>query len=58
MSQIVETARYLHGLQIHPVGLVVALALFAAFIEQRMTRRRTPDFSTAYRDVNGRPPRG
>lgn len=56
MNEIAETARYLHGLQLHPVGVVVALALFAAFVEQRMARRRTPDFSTAYRDIARRPP--
>jgi hypothetical protein len=56
MNEIAEAAKYLHGLQIPPVGVVVALALFAAYVEQRMARKRTPDFSAAYRDLPNHPP--
>jgi hypothetical protein len=51
MSQQFEVLRLAHSLAGHPLGLVVALALIAALIEQRMARRRTPDFSVAYRDI-------
>ncbi len=51
MSQSAEVLRIAHSLAGHPLGVVVALALIAALIEQRLTRRRTPDFSVAYRDL-------
>ncbi len=46
-----EVLRYLHTATTHPVAVVVIAALLAALIEQRMARRRTPDFSVAYRDI-------
>jgi len=55
MSQLLEVAHYIRSLQIHPLGLVIVAALLAALIEQRMARRRTPDFSAAYRDIDGPP---
>ena len=56
MSQFLEVVHYLRSLQIHPLAGVIVAALLAALIEQRMARQRTPDFSTAYRDI-GAPPR-
>jgi hypothetical protein len=57
MSQIAEVLRFVHILADHPLRLVVVLALIAALIEQRLARRRTPDFSFAYRDIHGAPPK-
>ncbi|HXA40840.1 MAG TPA: hypothetical protein VNW53_17705 [Phenylobacterium sp.] len=57
MSQGLEILRLAHILADHPLRLVVVLALIAALIEQRLTRRRTPDFSFAYRDIHGAPPK-
>jgi hypothetical protein len=57
MSQILEILRYLRALDINPLAAVVVVALVAAFAEQRWLRKRTPDFSTAYRDIRGRPPK-
>jgi hypothetical protein len=57
MSQTVEVLRFVHILADHPLRLVVALALIAALIEQRLARRRTPDYSFAYRDIHGAPPK-
>jgi hypothetical protein len=58
MSQdLVEVLRFAHGLAEHPLGLVVGLALLAALIEQRLARRRTPDFSVAYRDIHPAAPK-
>jgi hypothetical protein len=51
MSQSAEVLRIVHSLAGHPVWVVVALALIAALVEQRLARRRTPDFSVAYRDL-------
>ena len=55
MSQLYEALRHLRDLEVNPLGAVIAAALLAALIEQRMARRRTPDFSTAYRDISGKP---
>lgn len=51
MSQALEVLRIAHNLAGHPLAVVVVLALIAALVEQRMARRRTPDFSVAYRDI-------
>lgn len=56
MSQFQEAVHYLRLLEIHPLAGVILAALLAALIEQRLARQRTPDFSTAYRDINGAPP--
>ncbi|WP_394761864.1 hypothetical protein [Phenylobacterium sp.] len=55
MSQVLEVVHYLRSLPIHPLGGVIFAALLAALVEQRMARRRTPDFSTAFRDISGPP---
>lgn len=57
MSQGLEVLRIVHSLADHPLGVVVALALIAALVEQRLARRRTPDFSVAYRDIHRAPPK-
>ena len=51
MDQVLEVLRHARTLPIHPLPAVVISALLAALIQQRLLRRRTPDFSTAYRDV-------
>jgi len=51
MNQLIEIYRHIHSLGVDPVALVVGFALVAALVEQRMARRRTPDFSGAYRDI-------
>jgi hypothetical protein len=56
MSQLLEVLHRLHALAAHPLALVVVLALLVALLEQRLTRRRTPDFSLAYRDIAAKPP--
>jgi len=58
MNQVIEVYRHIRGLGIDPLAVVVGAALVAALLEQRMTRKRTPDFSAAYRDIAGRPDRG
>ncbi|MBS0361232.1 MAG: hypothetical protein JSR98_07620 [Proteobacteria bacterium] len=55
ISQLIEFLRPFRALEAHPLSLVVTAALLAALIEQRMAKRRTPDFSTAFRDVKGPP---
>jgi len=58
MSQsLLEVLRIAHSLAEHPLRLVIVLALIAALIEQRLARRRTPDFSVAYRDLHAAPPK-
>lgn len=47
----------LHPLMAHPLVMVVIVALIVALIEQRLARRGTPDFSIAFRDVKGPPPK-
>jgi len=46
-----------HTLAAHPLAVVIVLALIAALVEQRLARRRTPDFSVAWRDIKGPPPK-
>jgi hypothetical protein len=55
MDQVLEVLHHVRSLPVHPLPLVVIGALLAALIEQRLTRRRTPDFSVAYRDITGAP---
>ncbi|HZZ31813.1 MAG TPA: hypothetical protein VFE10_07430 [Phenylobacterium sp.] len=57
MSQVAEVLRFIHILADHPLRLVVTAALVAALIEQRLARRRTPDYSFAYRDIHGASPK-
>ena len=55
MSQLLELLHHLQPLTVHPLAVVVSCALLAALLEQRMARRRTADFSGAYRDIKGPP---
>ncbi len=55
VSQLLEVLHRLHAVSAHPLATVVIAALLAALIEQRLARRRTPDFSVAWRDINGAP---
>lgn len=63
MSQVLEVLRHFvlevlehfRALGINPLAAVVIAALVAAIGEQHWLRRRTPDFSTAFRDVHSRP---
>jgi hypothetical protein len=57
VHQGLEFLGHLHGLAAHPLALVVTLALIAALVEQRLARRRTPDFSGAWRGIDGPPPK-
>ena len=57
ISQLIEFLRPLRPLEAHPLALVITAGLLAALIEQRMAKRRTPDFSTAFRDITGPPPK-
>jgi len=54
LSQLIEIYRHVRTLGVDPVAVVVGFALVAALVEQRMARRRTPDFSGAYRDIMDR----
>jgi hypothetical protein len=54
MNQLTEVIHYVRGLQIDPLVLVCIAALLAALIQQRMARAHTPDFSNAYRDLDGK----
>jgi hypothetical protein len=57
VHQGLEILSRLHALAAHPLALVVAFALLAAIVEQRLARRGAPDFSGAWRGVNGPPPK-
>jgi hypothetical protein len=57
VHQGLEYLGHLHGLAAHPLALVVGLALIAALVEQRLARRRTPDFSGAWRGIDRAPPK-
>ncbi|HZZ69622.1 MAG TPA: hypothetical protein VFE18_15735 [Phenylobacterium sp.] len=57
LNQILSAFGRWHALAGHPIAVVVTFALIAALIEQRLARRRTPDFSVAWRDIHGAPPK-
>ncbi len=57
VSRLLEVVHRLHGLMAHPLATVIVAALLAALLEQRIARRRTPDFSGAWRGINGAPPK-
>jgi hypothetical protein len=58
MSQfVIDLVHHLHTSGINPLVGVIVAALLAALIEQRWARKRTPDFSVAYRDIHGGPPK-
>ena len=57
MSQVLEMLHHLRLLAAHPFAVVAALALLVALLEQRLVRRRTADFSVAYKDIKGPPPK-
>jgi hypothetical protein len=54
MDQVFEIVRHVPRFGINPYVGVVVTALLAALIEQRMARRRTPDFSSPYHEIFGR----
>lgn len=57
MSQFLEILHHLRPLAAHPFAVVAIVALLAALLEQRLVRRRTADFSIAYKDIKGPPPK-
>lgn len=57
VAQLQDILRHLHGVAEHPLALVIGLALIAALVEQRLTHRRTADFSGAWKGIDGPPPK-
>lgn len=57
LSPVLEFLQRLRPLVAHPLALVVIVALVAALIEQRLLRKATPDFSVAFKDIKGPPPK-
>jgi len=49
MSSLFEILHRVRSLGINPLAVVIAAALLCAFLEQRLARRRIPDFNAAYR---------
>lgn len=55
MSPLFEVVHFVRSLGINPLAVVIAIALLCAFLEQRLTRRRVPDFNAAYRNATAYP---
>jgi hypothetical protein len=51
MSQVSEVLTYVRSLNFNPLAVVIVAGLLAAFIEQRLARRGTPDYNAAYRNL-------
>lgn len=51
MSPLFEVVHLVRSLGINPLAVVIAVALLCAFLEQRLARRRVPDFNAAYRNA-------
>ncbi len=51
MSPLFELLHRIRSLGINPLAVVIAAALLCAFLEQRLARRRVPDFNRAYRNI-------
>jgi hypothetical protein len=54
MDQVLDILHRAPHFGVNPYAGVVVAALLAALIEQRMARRRTPDFSSPYHEIFGR----
>ena len=55
MDPLFELLHRVRSLGINPLAVVIAAALVCAFVEQRVVRRRAPDFNAAYRNVPAYP---
>jgi hypothetical protein len=51
MDPLFEILHRVRSLGINPLAVVIAAGLLCAFLEQRLARRRVPDFNAAYRNV-------
>jgi hypothetical protein len=51
MDPLFEILHRIRSLGINPLAVVIAAGLLCAFLEQRIARRRVPDFNAAYRNV-------
>ncbi len=51
MDLLFEILHRVRSLGINPLAVVIAAGLVCAFVEQRLARRRVPDFNAAYRNV-------
>ena len=51
MSSLFEVLHFIRSLGINPLAVVIAAALACAVLEQRIARRRAPDFNAAYRNL-------
>ena len=51
MDPLFEILHRIRSLGINPLAVVIAAGLLCAFLEQRLARRRVPDFNAAYRNV-------
>jgi hypothetical protein len=51
MDLLFEILHRIRSLGINPLAVVIAAGLLCAFVEQRLARRRVPDFNAAYRNA-------
>ena len=51
MDPLFEILHRIRSLGINPLAVVIVAGLLCAFLEQRLARRRVPDFNAAYRNV-------
>jgi hypothetical protein len=51
MDPLFEILHRIRSLGINPLAVVIAAGLLCAFVEQRLARRRVPDFTAAYRNA-------
>ena len=51
MDLLFEILHRIRSLGINPLAVVIVAGLLCAFLEQRLARRRVPDFNAAYRNV-------
>jgi hypothetical protein len=55
MDPLFEILHRIRSLGINPLAVVIVAGLLCAFVEQRLARRRVPDFNAAYRNVSAYP---
>lgn len=55
MSQLSDALNYVRALNLNPLAVVIVAGLLAAFVEQRLARRKTPDYNAAYRSTPAYP---
>jgi hypothetical protein len=51
LSQVLAAVAFIRDLHVNPLAAVIAIAVIAAWLEQKRARRRTPQFTSAHQGI-------